>query len=179
MIEDITFLHFLTTTLITELLFLYLTRFTSLFGKKLNNWYTNLRLTAVLLDILIIIIGFYLAKFSYVYLVNNNYVSNNYEFIKFLIIMLIIQIVHDFSFYIFAILPTKSGINNVMDEFKKYTIDANIKPLLGDSLMYLIATPILFYLILYLNNDTNVFISILSIYIIIYLVYQKPYIKMN
>ena len=178
MIQDITFLHFLTTTSITELLIISLARFTSLFGKELlNNWYTNLRLTAVLLDILIFIIAFYLAKFSYVYLVNNNYISNNYEFIKFLIIILIIQIVHDFSFYFFAILPTKSGINIVMDEFKKYTIEANIAPVLGDSLMYLIATPILFYLLLYSNNDTNIFISILSIYIIIYLVYQKPLLK--
>tara|TARA_B110000483_G_C17924375_1_gene438176 strand:- start:116 stop:655 length:540 start_codon:yes stop_codon:yes gene_type:complete len=179
MIRDITFLHFLTTTSITELLFLYLIRFTTLFGKKINNWYTNLRLTAALLDFLSFIIGFYLAKISYVYLVDNNYISNHYEFIKFLIIMLIIQIVHDVSFYFLAILPTKSGINIVMDEFKKYTIDSNIVPILGDSLMYLIATPILFYLILNLNNDTNIFISILSIYIIIYLVYQKPYIKMN
>lgn len=178
MIQDITFLHFLTTTSITELLFLYLTRFT-FFGGKLNNWYTNLRLTAGLLDFLSFIGGFYLAKFSYIYLVNNNYISNNYEFIKFLIIMLIIQIVHDFSFYFFAILPTKSGINIVMDEFKKYTIDANIAPVLGDSLMYLIATPILFYLVMNLNNDTNIFISILSIYIIIYLVYQKSYFKMK
>ena len=44
--------------------------------------------------------------------------------------------------------------------------------------MYLVATPILYYLITKNNNDTNVFINLIGFYLIGYFLYQKPVIKM-
>ena len=48
---------------------------------------------------------------------------------------------------------------------------------IGDSFMYLVATPILYYLVVNNRNDTNVFINIVSLYLIGYFMYQKPVIK--
>ena len=45
--------------------------------------------------------------------------------------------------------------------------------------MYLIGTPILYFLVYKLSNETNSFISVVSIYLIGYFIYQKPIIKMG
>jgi len=74
MIKDLTFLHFLTASVIIELFMMILFRFTKspFTGISINRWYDNLGWTAVILDILSILIGFYIAKFIYEYLVKEN-----------------------------------------------------------------------------------------------------------
>ena len=180
MIENITFLQFLTATLIIETFMLYLFRFTKspFSGVAINRWYNNIGIIAVLLDIVSVLIGFYLAKFLYQYLTNNGYMNKNYEFWKFLGLVLIIQILHDFGFYFTVIRNTKSGINRVIDEFKSYAKSVGTGAVIGDSFMYLVATPILYYLITKNSNDTNVFINLIGFYLIGYFLYQKPVIKM-
>ena len=97
-LEKIKFLQILTATVLVELFILYLFRFTKsiLSVKAINDWYDNLRWNAVILDLLIFIIGFYLAIFFC-----KRYKINNY--IGFLIAQLLIQIIHDFLFYFFII----------------------------------------------------------------------------
>ena len=89
-----------------------------------------------------------------------------------------IQILHDFGFYFTVIRNTKSGVNRVIDEFKSYAKSVGSGAVIGDSFMYLVATPILYYLVVNNRNDTNVFINIVSLYLIGYFMYQKPVIKM-
>ena len=101
MIKDLEFIHFLTATLLIELFMLIKFRFTKS-NKAINDWYNNLQWTAVMLDI-VCIIGFYIAKFIYEFLIENNYINNKYEFVKYLGIVLLVQIIHDFSFYFFVI----------------------------------------------------------------------------
>ena len=86
MIENFNFIHFLAATCLIEAFMLYLFRFTRspFSGKAINQWYTNLGWSAIILDLLSFLIGFYLAKFLYLYLVNNSIISKDYEFIKFL-----------------------------------------------------------------------------------------------
>ena len=175
MIENFNFLHFLAATCLIEVFMLYLFRFTRspFTGKAINQWYTNLGWSAVILDLLSVLIGFYLAKFLYLYLVNNSIISKDYEFIKFLGLVLLIQITHDFSFYFLFIKNAKKGMSKVMDEFIYYANSVKTGAIIGDSFMYLLATPILF--VLYqLSNDINIFTSIVCLYLIGYFVYQKP-----
>ena len=175
MLRSITFLHFFTATCIVEMIFLFLFRFTRspLSGRAINQWYTNLRWSAVILDILSVLIGFYIAKFIYEYLVAKGYLTTKHELGKFLGIVLMVQIIHDFSFYAFVIQPTPMGQSLVMDEFKRYTKSVRTGAVIGDSLMYLLGTPLLFYLAT-LRHDINVFSSLVSLYLIGYFVYQKP-----
>lgn len=175
MIEKFNFIHFLAATCLIEAFMLYLFRFTRspFTGKAINQWYTNLGWSAVILDLLSVLIGFYLAKFLYLYLVNNSIISKDYELIKFLGLVLLIQITHDFSFYFLFIKNAKKGMSKVMDEFINYANSVKTGAIIGDSFMYLLATPILF--VLYqLSNDINIFTSIVCLYLIGYFVYQKP-----
>ena len=87
MIENITFLQFLTAILIIETFMLFLFRgYTPLTvaftGIAINRWYNNIGLTA-LLDIVSVLIGFYLDKVQYQYLTDNGYMNKNYKFWKF------------------------------------------------------------------------------------------------
>tara|TARA_B100001123_G_C15194597_1_gene980851 strand:+ start:355 stop:744 length:390 start_codon:yes stop_codon:yes gene_type:complete len=127
----------------------------------------------VILDLLSVLIGFYLAKFLYEYLLRNDIISKDYEFIIFLGLVLCIQILHDFSFYFLVIKNAKKGINKVIDEFIHYAESVKVGAVIGDSFMYLLATPTLFYIAQF-TNDINVFISIACLYLIGYFVYQKP-----
>ena len=65
MIEKLTFIHFLTASSLIETFMLYLFRFTNspFTGMAINNWYNNLGWTAIILDVVSLLIGFYLAKF--------------------------------------------------------------------------------------------------------------------
>ena len=175
MVSNLEFIHFFTAACIIEMIFLFLFRFTRspLTGRAINQWYTNLRWSAVILDIISVLIGFYIAKFIYEYLVVKGYLTTKYELGKFLGIVLMVQIIHDFSFYAFVIKPTPMGRSLVMDEFKRYAKSVRTGAVIGDSLMYLLGTPLLFYLTT-VRNDINVFSSLVSLYLVGYFVYQKP-----
>ncbi len=175
MVSNLEFIHFFTAACIIEMIFLFLFRFTRspLTGRAINQWYTNLRWSAVILDIISVLIGFYIAKFIYEYLVVKGYLTTKYELGKFLGIVLMVQIIHDFSFYAFVIKPTPMGQSLVMDEFKRYAKSVRTGAVIGDSLMYLLGTPLLFYLAT-VRNDINVFSSLVSLYLVGYFVYQKP-----
>ena len=181
MIKDLTFLHFLTASVIIELFMMILFRFIK--GKSkwssINNWYDNLGWTAVILDVLSVLIGFYIAKFVYEYLVDKKYINTDYELYKFLGIVLCVQIIHDFTFYFLVIKPFPKNKNRVMDEFKSYAENVKTNAVVGDSIMYLLATPLLYLYIQKNNINTNTFISILCFYLIGYLIYQKPKISMR
>ena len=178
MIKDLTFLHFLTASVIIELFMMILFRFTKT-SKAINNWYDNLGWTAVILDVLSILIGFYIAKFIYEYLVKEKYINSDYELYKFLGLVLCVQIIHDFSFYFFVIKPYPKFKNRVMDEFKSYAERVKAGAVIGDSFMYLLASPLLYLFIQKNNINTNTFISIVCFYLIGYLIYQKPKISMK
>tara|TARA_B110000208_G_C11793694_1_gene438658 strand:- start:2510 stop:3091 length:582 start_codon:yes stop_codon:yes gene_type:complete len=171
-LENINFIHILTSTLIVELFMLILFRYTkSVFSvKAINKWYDKYKLIAILLDIFIVMIGFYLTKF-----ISKHYKLNNYY--QILILQIIIQVIHDIIFYLLFTKYPKN-INPVIDEFKKYAKSTNLGAILGDSYMYLIGIPILF-LLTKLNKDKLIFISLVCSYLIGYLIYQKPLYKVN
>ena len=177
MIKDIQFIHFLTATVIIEIIMLIIFKFTNFSSRAIINWYHNLGWTAILLDVLSAIIGFYISKFIYEYLVENNYLSKKNEFFKFLAIVLFVQILHDLLFYVLIIKPTKPNINKVIDEFKSYAKHYQLQAIFADSLIYITTTPILYYYIQNQDDSKNIFITILSFYLMGYLLHQKPIIN--
>lgn len=174
-IKNLKFIHFLTAALCIELFMLFLFRFTKspFSGKSINNWYTNFGWSAIILDVLSVIIGFYITKYIYLHLEKKNLISSKNSLLKFLALMLFVQIVHDFTFYFTVIRNAKIGKNPIMDELIKYAENIGVGAVIGDSFMYLLATPLLYYL-LKLENEDNAFISLVCAYIIGYIVYQKP-----
>ena len=92
-----------------------------------------------------------------------------------LVLLIILGII---AFYIFVILPTPKNSNLIIDELKSYGNKVGLGAIRGDSFMYIVPTPILFYLIARFSNETNSFISIVCLYLIGYFLYQKPlYVK--
>ena len=87
--------------------------------------------------------------------------------------MLCVQIIHDFTFYFTVIRNSTLGQNAVMDELISYSKSVGTGAVIGDSFMYLMATPLL-YILLKLNTEENTLISLLCTYILGYILYQKP-----
>lgn len=172
-IKDIKFLHFLTVTCLVELFILILFKRTIFTGPSIHSWYTKLRWSALILDLLSVLMGFYIAKFIYEYLLKNKIIDNKNTLLKFLAIVLAVQITHDFLFYFLVIKKSKMGNSLVMDEFKLYAKSVGVKAVAGDSFMYIIGTPLLFYLTT-VRDDVNVLSSIVSLYLLGYLIYEKP-----
>ena len=175
MIEEITFLQFLTASAIVEVFVLLYFRLYDR-GSSINRWYTKLRWSAILLDILSFLGGFYIAKFIYEYLVSHKYITKENEIYKYLGILLLVQITHDFLFYVLVINPYPKNTNQVMDEFKYYASKAKKNAVMGDSIMYIIGTSLLYFIVKKTAN-VNIFMTILSFYIVGYLIYQKPLYK--
>ena len=65
------------------------------------------------------------------------------------------------------------GQSIVMDEFKRYAKSVGVGAVIGDSIMYLIGTPLVFYLAT-VKKDINIFSAIVSLYLVGYFVHQKP-----
>ena len=171
-IKNLEFIDFLTVTFIVEVISIIIVRDNAVYNWLVKNWWSNLQWTAVILDMASIMGGFYLAKFAYLTLLNNNIITNAYPIFKYSGILIIIQVIHDIMFYFNAILPIPRGTNYVIDLFKDYAKIAKSDAITGDSLMYLIALPMLFTLY-YLGDDLKTFICILCLYLLGYLIYKK------
>jgi hypothetical protein len=103
--------------------------FKSLFLKK---WYKKYQLSAVIADVLILVIGIILARFLYKYL------FTSFSIWKFTALAVCIQIIHDFLFYfLFSNLPV--GYNSMLDFFKGYAKEVGVTAVLGDSFMMILA----------------------------------------
>ena len=171
MMKNFQFIDFLVASLIVESLCLFLFRFTTMSGKSINRWYTNLKWTAVILDVLSLLIGFYLTFILLTYLTINKGVQ--FSIYSFLVLVLAIQIAHDFGFYFLLIKNATRGTNAIMDEFSNYAKNVGAFAAFSDSLIYITATPILFGLY-GLNQDVKLLISIACLYLIGFFIYQKP-----
>ena len=172
-LDKIKFLNILTSTVLVETIMLIMFRYTKSFFsvKAINDWYDNLKWSAIILDILIVMIVFYINLFYCKYFKLNGYY-------QFLFCQLAFQIIHDLIFYFFFIRKKPEGQSPVWDEFKSYAKNTNIWAIFGDSYMYLLGVPLLMKT-LKLTDDKLIFISLCCLYIIGYLIYQKPLYSMN
>jgi len=96
----------------------------------LKKWYKKYQLSAVIADVLILVIGIILARFLYKYL------FNEFSILKFTGLAVCIQIIHDFLFYfLFNNLPV--GYNSMF--IKGYAKEVGVTAVLGDSFMMILA----------------------------------------
>jgi uncharacterized protein YacL len=151
---------------IAELIVLFIVYYTPYFNSKyLMKWYETYRLSAVIADIFILIIGLVLARYVF------NVFNLSWNLWKFLIIVLVIQIIHDVLFYIlFTKIPT--GTNKMLDLFKGYASEVGVGAILGDSFMIAIAVLLSSYFG-HLTVNTNIIILIFSVYLLPYILYTK------
>lgn len=128
--------YILLAILIVDIVVIFLARyFPDILGKQINIWYEKFGWGAVVADVLIIAIGFALARYAYKYFEPVS--SEGFNLWLFLGLLLGIQLIHDLLFYVGVILPIPRGHNRMMDVFKDYAASGGGKILVADAAMVL------------------------------------------
>jgi hypothetical protein len=150
--------------LITDLFVIFLLNTTTIKSQVLRQWYSKYNLSAVIADVLIILIGLIITRAIYYY------VFDSFSIVKFVILAVIIQIIHDILFYVFfSNIPR--GVNKMIDTFKDYANEVSYKAILADSGMMIMSCVIASYLASK-NTNTNIIVLISSLYLLPYLLYN-------
>jgi hypothetical protein len=151
--------------LTVDVIVLFLTRYYKVGGKYLNEWYDQFNILAVLADVMIIFIGFLITRYIY-----TAFFFEKFEFnpIIFMILLVIVQLLHDLLFYFGVIRIIPYGHNEMMDTFKRYAGDLGGIILGGDALL-MIGSALL--AMTYKSLPLHIFVSISSVF-----VYALPYI---
>ena len=151
--------------IIIDFIVILIAKHTTFFGRQINVWYDKLGMTAVLLDVFIIIIGLLITRFIFTYF------SLTFSTIKFIIVALIVQIVHDFGLYKLFIENHKGG-NLILEIYKEYAKENGAKIILADSMMVVGSCLLAMYL-KSIPNYINTTLLIFTIYLLPYYVYKK------
>ena len=150
--------------LITDLFVIFLLNTRVIKSQVLKKWYSQFNLSAVIADVLIILIGLIITRAIYYY------IFNSFSIIKFIILAVIIQITHDILFYgLFSSLPR--GFNKMIDTFKDYGNEVSYKAILADSGMMIMSCLIAYYLV-NKSTNTNIIVLISFLYLLPYLLYN-------
>jgi hypothetical protein len=150
--------------LITDLFVIFLLNTKVIKSKVLRQWYSQYNLSAVIADVLIILIGLIITRAIYYY------VFDSFSIIKFIILAVIIQISHDILFYfLFNNIPR--GVSKMIDTFKDYGKEVSYKAILADSGMMIMSCLIASYLV-NKNTNTNIIVLISFLYLLPYLLYN-------
>jgi hypothetical protein len=130
----------------------------------LIKWYADYNLSAVIADVLIILIGLIIVRAIYYY------VFAEFSILKFISLAVVVQFIHDLLFYAFFS-GVSRGMNRMLDTFKDYAKEVSYKAVLADGGMMIIASLIASYLA-GRNLNTNLIVMILSLYILPYILYN-------
>jgi len=160
------FLPILNGSILADIIILVILYYTPYFQSiELKRWYETYRLSAIIADVLILVIGIFIAKFIFTYF------GLSFHIVTFVIVLLGVQIIHDILFFLlFSAVPR--GVNKMLDLFKDYAKEVSYKAIFGDSFMLLIA----FLASLYftsLSNHNNILILIVLVYLVPYILYTK------
>ena len=150
--------------LITDLFVIFLLNSKVFESQVLRQWYSQYNLSAVIADVLIILIVLIITRAIYYY------VFDSFSIINFVILAVILQITHDILFYVFfSNIPR--GVNKMIDTFKDYANEQSYKAILADSGMMIMSCVIASYLV-NKNTNTNIIVLISFLYLLPYLLYN-------
>jgi len=150
--------------LITDLFVIFLLNTRFIKSQVLRQWYSQYNLSAVIADVLIILIVLIITRAIYYY------VFDSFSIIKFVILAVILQITHDILFYVFF-RNIPRGVNKMLDTFKDYANEVSYKAILSDSGMMIMSCLIASYLV-NKNTNTNIIVLISTVYLLPYLLYN-------
>jgi hypothetical protein len=158
------YLPLLNAVLITDLFVILLLNTSIIKSQVLRKWYSQYNLSAVVADVLIILIGLIITRAIYYY------VFETFSLLKFTILAVIVQITHDILFYMFFS-SVPRGVNKMLDTFKDYANEVSYKAIFADSGMMIMSC----ILASYLANRTmniNIIVLISFLYLLPYLLYN-------
>lgn len=160
-------LYIFSGVLVAEILVLIYCRYI-LSSKSIKKWYDYFGLNAVIADVSSVLVGFFLARF----IITKFFPKYRDNLWLLLIILLLVQIIHDILFYILFIKPIRSGHNTMIDVYKNYAKEHGGKIVIVDSII-MITSLLLSLVIKNYMPEYSLEIIILSIYTIIYFIYKN------
>ena len=158
------YLPLLNGVLITDLFVILLLNTQIIKSNVLRTWYAKYNLSAVIADVLIILIGLIITRAIYYY------VFNTFSLLRFVLLAVIVQVIHDISFYVFF-KSIPRGVNHMLDTFKDYANEVSYIAIFADSGMMILACLISSYRANQSLN-TNIIVLILFVYLLPYLLYN-------
>jgi hypothetical protein len=159
------YLPILNAVLITDMLVILLLVTGIIKSNVLKDWYDKYNLSAVICDVLIIVIGIIITRFIY------SYIFNKFSLVKFIILAVLVQILHDIIFYfIFTSIPENT--NKMLDTFRAYAEEVGAKAIFADSGMVICAC-LLATLFANKSLNANIITLIGSSYLLPYLIYNN------
>jgi len=158
------YLPLLNGVLITDLFVIFLLNAKIINSFVLKKWYLKYNISAVIADILIILIGLIITRYIYYY------IFDKFSIFYFIFLAVIVQFIHDISFFIFF-KNIPRGVNKMLDTFKDYANEVSYLAILSDSGMMILSSLIASYLA---NKSVNINIIVLIIF-----VYLLPYLLYN
>lgn len=129
-------------------------------GKSLDAWYSTFGIVAVISDCLVIVLGILIAQFF----------VPSAPALTLAAVSIGVQLVHDYLFYLFVILPIPKGHNAMIDLFKSYAKENSWKILAADSAM-IGSTVILADLLSEYSEKVVTFVGLLGAYALTYIIY--------
>jgi hypothetical protein len=158
------YLPLLNGVLITDLFVIMCLNMKLIKSVVLKEWYGKYNLSAVIADVLIILIGLIIVRAIYYY------IFDTFSIIKFIILAVLVQVIHDVLFYLFF-KNVPRGMNMMLDTFKDYANEMSYKAILADSSMMILASLIASFLAGKTLN-TNIIVLVIFVYLLPYFLYN-------
>ena len=119
--------------IVIEVIILFLVRYyPSIFPKALNFWYNRFKLSAVMIDILTIMLGFGITRYIYTEFIYPTYDWNPTYFTG---TLTLVQIVYDVLFYFGIVKQVPRNHNAMIDTLKDYGEAAGARAIAADSVV--------------------------------------------
>jgi hypothetical protein len=158
------YLPLLNVVVFTDLVVIALLNSKAINSRVLRQWYTEYNLSAVIADVLIILIGLIIVRAIYYR------VFTEFSIWKFILLALIVQFTHDMLFYAFF-QSVPRGMNRMLDTFKDYAKEVSFKAVLADGGMMVLASLVASYLAGQSLN-ANIIVLVGLVYVLPYLLYN-------
>jgi hypothetical protein len=158
------YLSIFNAALITDLIVILLKNIGFIHSKVLIKWYAQYNLSAVIADVVIIVLGITLLRAIYYYL------FDTFSLLKFISLAVVLQLIHDTLFYLFF-MNVPRGSNRMLDTFKDYANEMSFKVLIADALMVISTILIASYLV-NVDLNTNIIVLFLSLYVLPFILYN-------
>ena len=160
------YLPMLNGSIVADIIVLLIVYYTPYFNSSnLMRWYETYRLSAVIADVLILVVGLMITRYIFTRF------NLKWNVFLFLAVLLGVQITHDYLFYLFFSYVPR-GVNKMLDLFKDYAKEVKVGAILGDSFMIIIAALLSSYFANF-SLHTNIILLICSVYSIPYILYTR------
>jgi len=158
-------LYILIGALVVDVIVIFLVRyFPAIFGKSLNLWYNRFKLSAVLADVLVLVLGVGITRYIYSEFI---YPTQDWNALYFILTSVVVQVVHDILFYVGIVRQVPYGHNGMIDIFKEYS-QGGLKIVGGDALM-MAGTSIFSMVFKAAPAHLTAFIGLLTLYTLPYI----------